>query len=84
MKISYKWLKDYIDVDLTLAEMDDILTQIGLEVGGIENIQSIKGGLEGLVIGEVKTCIPHPNSDHLHITTIFRCLSLKEKHLQEH
>ncbi len=70
MKISYKWLKDYIDVDLTLAEMDDILTQIGLEVGGIENIQSIKGGLEGLVIGEVKTCIPHPNSDHLHITTI--------------
>lgn len=70
MKISYKWLKDYIDVDLTLAEMDDILTQIGLEVGGIENIQSIKGGLEGLVIGEVKTCVPHPNSDHLHITTV--------------
>lgn len=70
MKISYKWLKDYIDVDLTLAEMDDILTQIGLEVGGIENIQSIKGGLEGLVIGEVKTCVPHPNSDHLSLTTV--------------
>ncbi len=70
MKISYKWLKDYIDVDLTLTEIDEILTQIGLEVGGIEKIQSIKGGLEGLVIGEVKTCIPHPNSDHLHITTI--------------
>ncbi len=70
MKISYKWLKDYIDVDLTLAEMDDILTQIGLEVGGIENIQSIKGGLEGLVIGEVKTCVPHPGSDHLSITTV--------------
>ena len=45
MKISYKWLKDYIDVDLTLAEMDDSLTQIGLVVGGIQNIQSIKGGL---------------------------------------
>ncbi|MRT93747.1 phenylalanine--tRNA ligase subunit beta [Ancylomarina sp. 16SWW S1-10-2] len=70
MKISYKWLKDYIDVDLTLPEMDDILTQIGLEVGGIEKIQSIKGGLEGLVIGEVKTCVPHPNSDHLSVTTV--------------
>ncbi|PKQ64905.1 phenylalanine--tRNA ligase subunit beta [Labilibaculum filiforme] len=70
MKVSYKWLKDYIDIDLTPAEMDDILTQIGLEVGGIEKIQSIKGGLEGLVIGEVKTCIPHPNSDHLSITSV--------------
>jgi len=70
MKVSYKWLKDYIDIDLTPAEMDDILTQIGLEVGGIEKIQSIKGGLEGLVIGEVKTCIPHSNSDHLSITSV--------------
>lgn len=70
MKVSYKWLKDYIDIDLTPAEMDDILTQIGLEVGGIEKIQSIKGGLEGLVIGDVKTCIPHPNSDHLSITSV--------------
>ena len=70
MKVSYKWLKDYIDIDLTPAEMDEILTQIGLEVGGIEKYQSIKGGLEGLVIGEVKTCVPHPNSDHLNLTTV--------------
>lgn len=70
MKISYKWLKDYINIDLSPAEMDDILTQIGLEVGGIEKFQSIKGGLEGLVIGEVKTCVPHPNSDHLSVTTV--------------
>jgi phenylalanyl-tRNA synthetase beta chain len=70
MKVSYKWLKDYIDIDLKPAEMDDILTQIGLEVGGIEKIQSIKGGLEGLVIGHVKTCVPHPNSDHLSITSV--------------
>ncbi len=70
MKVSYKWLKDYIDIDLSSAEMDNILTQTGLEVGGIETIQSIKGGLEGLVIGEVKTCVAHPNSDHLSMTTV--------------
>jgi len=70
MKVSYKWLKDYIDIDLSPAEMDNILTQTGLEVGGIEKIQSIKGGLEGLVIGEVKTCVPHPNSDHLNLTSV--------------
>lgn len=70
MKVSYKWLKDYIDIDLSSAEMDHILTQTGLEVGGIETIQSIKGGLEGLVIGEVKTCVAHPNSDHLSMTTV--------------
>ncbi|MCT4603948.1 MAG: phenylalanine--tRNA ligase subunit beta [Marinifilum sp.] len=70
MKVSYKWLKDYIDIDLSPAEMDEILTQIGLEVGGIEKFQSIKGGLEGLVIGEVKTCEPHTNSDHLSITSV--------------
>ena len=70
MKVSYKWLKDYIDIDLSPAEMDEILTQIGLEVGGIEKFQSIKGGLEGLVIGEVKTCVPHANSDHLSITSV--------------
>ncbi|WP_421920239.1 phenylalanine--tRNA ligase subunit beta [Marinifilum sp.] len=70
MKVSYKWLKDYIDIDFSSAEMDEILTQIGLEVGGIEKFQSIKGGLEGLVIGEVKTCEPHTNSDHLSITSV--------------
>jgi len=70
MKVSYKWLKDYIDIDLSPAEMDEILTQIGLEVGGIEKFQSVKGGLEGLVIGEVKTCVAHPNSDHLSVTSV--------------
>lgn len=70
MKISYKWLKDYINLDLSPEQMDEILTQIGLEVGGIEKFQSIKGGLEGLVIGEVKTCKPHPDSDHLSLTTV--------------
>ncbi|NOU59493.1 phenylalanine--tRNA ligase subunit beta [Marinifilum caeruleilacunae] len=70
MKVSYKWLKDYIDINFSPAEMDEILTQIGLEVGGIEKFQSIKGGLEGLVIGEVKTCAPHTNSDHLSITSV--------------
>lgn len=70
MKVSYEWLKDYIDINFSPAEMDEILTQIGLEVGGIEKFQSIKGGLEGLVIGEVKTCKPHENSDHLSITSV--------------
>lgn len=70
MKISYKWLKEYIDINLTPGELDEILTQTGLEVGGIEKYQSIKGGLEGLVIGEVKTCEKHPNSDHLSITSV--------------
>ncbi len=70
MKISYKWLKDYIDIDFSPEQIDEILTQIGLEVGGIEKFQFVKGGLEGLIIGEVKTCEMHPNSDHLHITTV--------------
>lgn len=70
MKISYNWLKQYIDTDLSYQEVSEILTNTGLEVEGIEKFQSIKGGLEGLVIGEVKTCEPHPNSDHLSITTV--------------
>lgn len=70
MKISLNWLKDYIDTDLNVEEICTILTSIGLEVAGYEQIESIKGGLKGLVIGEVKTCEPHPDSDHLHITTV--------------
>lgn len=70
MKVSYNWLKTYIDFDLTPSELSELLTSIGLEVGGLEEVQSIKGGLKGLITGEVVTCAPHPNSDHLSITTV--------------
>ena len=70
MKISYNWLKDYIDTDLTPQETADALTSIGLETGSVEEVETIKGGLEGLFIGKVLTCEDHPNSDHLHITTV--------------
>ena len=70
MNISYNWLKEYLDFDLTPDEVATALTSIGLETGGVEEVQTIKGGLEGLVIGEVLTCEEHPNSDHLHITTV--------------
>ena len=70
MNISYNWLKEYVNFDLTPDETAAALTSIGLETGGVEEVQTIKGGLEGLVIGEVLTCTEHPNSDHLHITTV--------------
>lgn len=70
MNISYNWLKEYIQFDLTPQQTADALTSIGLEAGGVEEIQSIRGGLEGLVIGEVLTCEPHPGSDHLSLTTV--------------
>lgn len=70
MNISYNWLKNYINVDLPAEELGKILTSIGLEVGGIKEVQTIKGGLEGLVIGEVLECINHENSDHLHVTKV--------------
>ena len=70
MNISYNWLKEYLDFDLEPEEVAAALTSIGLETGGVEEVQTIKGGLEGLVIGEVLTCEEHPNSDHLHITTV--------------
>lgn len=70
MNISYKWLKDYIDTDLLPNELGDILTRIGLEVGGIEKVESVKGGLRGLVTGKVLTCEKHPDSDHLSKTTV--------------
>ncbi|WP_106828015.1 phenylalanine--tRNA ligase subunit beta [Parabacteroides pacaensis] len=70
MNISYNWLKEYLDFDLSPEEVAAALTSIGLETGSIEEVQTIKGGLEGLVIGEVLTCEEHPNSDHLHITTV--------------
>lgn len=70
MNISYNWLKEYLNFDLQPEEVAAALTSIGLETGGIEEFQTIKGGLEGLVIGHVLTCEDHPNSDHLHITTV--------------
>ena len=69
MNISYNWLKRYITLNDSAEQVAQILTSIGLEVGKVEKVQTIKGGLEGLVVGEVITCIDHPNSDHLHITT---------------
>ncbi|MFA5326917.1 MAG: phenylalanine--tRNA ligase subunit beta [Prolixibacteraceae bacterium] len=70
MNISYRWLKDYIKLDYTAAEVAAFLTQIGLEVGSMEEVETVKGGLRGLVIGEVLTCEKHPDSDHLSKTTV--------------
>ena len=70
MNISYKWLKEYVDFDLTARQVCDALTSTGLEVDALEEVQSIKGGLKGLYVGKVLTCEAHPNSDHLHVTTV--------------
>ena len=70
MNISYKWLKEYVDFDLTPQEVCDALTSTGLEVDALEEVQSIKGGLKGLYVGKVLTCEQHPDSDHLHVTTV--------------
>lgn len=70
MKISYNWLKEYADIDISVEEISNLLTDCGLEVDGIEEHESIRGGLKGLVIGEVITCEDHPDSDHLHLTTV--------------
>jgi len=70
MKISYNWLKDYINTDLSVEEASKILTDTGLEVEGIEHFESVKGGLEGLVIGKVTSCKKHPNADKLSVTKV--------------
>ncbi len=70
MNISYNWLKRYIDLHDDAEQVAKILTSIGLEVGTVEEKETIRGGLKGLVVGEVLTCEPHPNSDHLHITKV--------------
>jgi phenylalanyl-tRNA synthetase beta chain len=70
MKISYNWLKNYLVSDLSAPEMAEILTSIGLEVDSIEQIETVRGGLDGVVVGEVLTCTDHPDSDHLHVTTV--------------
>ena len=70
MNISYNWLRDYLPFDLTPDEVAAALTSIGLETGSVETVQSVRGGLAGLVTGRVLTCTAHPNSDHLHLTTV--------------
>ena len=70
MNISYKWLRDYVDFDLTPQQVCDALTSTGLEVDSLEEVPAIRGGLKGLYVGQVLTCEPHPDSDHLHVTTV--------------
>lgn len=70
MNISYKWLRDYVDFDLSALQVAEVLTSVGLEVGSVEEVQSIRGGLQGIVVGEVLTCEPHPNSDHMHVCNV--------------
>jgi len=70
MNISYKWLREYVDTTLSARELADALTSVGLEVDGIEEVQSIKGGLDGLWTAQVLACEPHPNSDHMHVCSV--------------
>ena len=70
MKISYRWLKRYLPIDLNPELVSELLTDTGLEVEGLEEVETIPGGLRGVVVGEVLTCIQHPNADRLRITTV--------------
>jgi phenylalanyl-tRNA synthetase beta chain len=70
MKISYNWIKQFIKIDWQSEETAALLTDLGLEVEMVEKYQSVKGGLEGIVVGHVLTCVPHPDADRLKITTV--------------
>ena len=70
MKISYNWLKQFIKTDWEAEKTGELLTDLGLEVEGIDTFESVKGGLEGIVVGHVLTCDKHPNADRLNITTV--------------
>jgi len=70
MKISYNWLRQFLQTDWEAEKTGELLTDLGLEVEGIEKVESIKGSLSGVVVGEVKTCIKHPNADKLKVTTV--------------
>ncbi|HEA28633.1 MAG TPA: phenylalanine--tRNA ligase subunit beta [Leeuwenhoekiella sp.] len=71
MQISYNWLKQFINTDWDAQKTGELLTDLGLEVEGIEAFESVKGGLQGIVVGEVLTCIKHPNADRLQLTTVY-------------
>jgi len=70
MKISYNWLKQFLEIDIEVEKISELLTDLGLEVEGVDKIESIKGGLEGIVVGKVLTCEQHPNADKLKVTTV--------------
>ena len=70
MKISYNWLKQFIKIDWDAEKTGELLTDLGLEIEGIEAYETIKGGLNGIVVGEVLTCEQHPNADRLKVTTV--------------
>ncbi|WP_271405038.1 phenylalanine--tRNA ligase subunit beta [Tenacibaculum soleae] len=70
MKISYNWLRQFLQTDWEAEKTGELLTDLGLEVEGIETVESIKGSLKGIVVGEVKTCVKHPNADKLKVTTV--------------
>ena len=70
MKISYNWIKQFLQTDWDATKTGELLTDLGLEVEGIETKESIKGSLKGIVVGEVLTCIQHPNADRLKVTTV--------------
>ncbi|MBQ3439765.1 MAG: phenylalanine--tRNA ligase subunit beta, partial [Bacteroidales bacterium] len=70
MKVSYNWLKEYLACDLTAEQVAEAMTSIGIEVDSVEMEEEIPGGLVGVVVAEVLTCVEHPDSDHLHITTV--------------
>ena len=70
MKISYNWIKQFIKIDWSAEKTSELLTDLGLEVEGLETFESIKGGLKGIKVGHVLTCEQHPNADRLKITTV--------------
>ena len=70
MKISYNWLKEFLNIDLDVEKVSEILTDLGLEVEGIETFESVKGNLEGVIVGEVLSCEQHPNADRLKVTQV--------------
>ena len=84
MKISYNWLKQFIKIDWDSQKTGELLTDLGLEVEGITAFESVKGGLNGIVVGEVLTCIKHPNADKLKLTTVDIGTGTPQQHWVHH